>query len=341
MRFVTVHSTNRSRTAFTLIELLVVIAIIAILIGLLLPAVQKVREAAARMRCQNNLKQFGLALHSYSDTNNRFPQGGAVGGVNSGNAPIGDGNWGINRGTWLVFTLPYMEQNALYQQLANGVPGGIEVGNLAANPNYATLRTTARINYFKCPSDASNPKNETYSNYVMSNGPQCANGPCGYDPNQRYCDPAANGLGTNWGYTASNGHASTTDPRQVRGMGGRMGVLIDMPSIKDGLSNTIAIGEHKIDQRDHIYNGSWTDFNGGYAHASMIVPINTLSDGSDGTCITRLDNWNVSWGFKSYHTGGANFLFGDGSVRFLPDSIDMRVYCLLGCRNDSQPVTAP
>src|ERR1700730_18084160 len=98
------------KRGFTLIELLVVIAIIAILIGLLLPAVQKVREAAARIKCQNNMKQFGLAIHSYNDTNNALPPGGTLG-------PTGD--WGDDRGTWLVYTLPYMEQEGLFKQLGN------------------------------------------------------------------------------------------------------------------------------------------------------------------------------------------------------------------------------
>src|SRR5438477_5902301 len=103
----------KRRSAFTLIELLVVIAIIGVLVGLLLPAVQKVREAANRMKCQNNLKQLGLALHGYHDVNGSFPIGGRVMASNN------DPQWDADKGSWLVYILPYIEQDNAFKRIPN------------------------------------------------------------------------------------------------------------------------------------------------------------------------------------------------------------------------------
>ena len=113
------------RIGFTLIELLVVIAIIAILIALLLPAVQQAREAARRTQCKNNLKQIGLAMHNYHDVNGLFPWGGRVGYTTN------PGDWGSTQGTWIVYALPYLEQDGLYKMINPnyGVPNSVPNGD--------------------------------------------------------------------------------------------------------------------------------------------------------------------------------------------------------------------
>jgi hypothetical protein len=318
-----------------LIELLVVIAIIAILIGLLLPAVQKVREAAARMKCQNNLKQYGLACHNYHDTMGRLPPGGKMGWA-------GDTwSWADDRGSWLVYILPYIEQDPLYKEIiARG--GSLEDMNVR-NPVQTWVGwkggwgNVPKFGILRCPSDPWN-LDDAVCNYIGSLGPQCAIGPCGFDPYQRYCDPSNNGLGTyqQWGYGWSPDHGNTFTGSELRGCFNRLGVKVNFASIVDGLSNTILIGELRGGHHDHLWNGSWVHFNGGNSHAGTIVPMNYRSDQSNwcSPADRQNHNWNVSWGFKSAHTGGCNFCLGDGSVQFIRDTIDHRVYQLLGCRND-------
>jgi prepilin-type N-terminal cleavage/methylation domain-containing protein/prepilin-type processing-associated H-X9-DG protein len=314
-----------SKRGFTLIELLVVIAIIAILIGLLLPAVQKVREAAARMKCSNNLKQFGLACHSYHDTQGLFPPGGLMG--------QNDSNWGINKGSWLVYSLPYMEQDNLFKQM---VAVGLYDQNTDINTGNVPALAQTRIPYMRCPSDDYNP-NATVSNYCGSIGPQYVPGQCAGDVNDTYVDGQATGLGylATWNWP----HGNSTSPDQIRGMFNRIGAPIKMSMVTDGTSNTIMIGESLPGQHDHLAQNLWWHFNGGNAHVSTLVPINYDSHYQNCSVpLNSANNWNVSWGFKSRHTGGANFVFVDGSVHFLPQSIDIKVYQLLGCRNDGMPV---
>jgi prepilin-type processing-associated H-X9-DG protein len=306
----------------------VVIAIIAILIGLLLPAVQKVRAAAARSKCSNNLKQLALACIQYADTHGgHLPPGGYY-------------NWD-ERGSWLVYTLPYMEQTALYNQAQTAAKGPIETTTNSiglAQKVFTPNNVPINLPYGRCPADDYNPQNAA-CNYVGSLGPQCATGPCNFNPNQQYCNGA--NFPVNAGYQTSPDHGNSINTSDIRGLFNRLGATISFPaSIPDGTSNTIMIGESLPGSHDHLQQNNWWGYNDGASHCTTIIPINNLmpEQVNGSSCMTRADNWDISWGFRSRHDGGTNFAFADGSVQFISQSIDHRTYQLLGCRNDGQPV---
>jgi len=331
------HKGRRATSGFTLIELLVVIAIIAILIGLLLPAVQKVREAAARMSCQNNLKQFGIAQHSFNDVRGRLPPGGLCPSCQT------TGDWGDDRGTWILYSLPYIEQDALFRLVPNIESTYNGAGIMRNNSPYNTTSAAARPKIFRCPSDDYdlNSTGGAYCNYAGSLGPQCADGGCGTNTYQPICNQPGIGI------PASPDHGNSFSSGDIRGCYNRLGALVTIVGItsKDGTSNTIMIGEVLPKYNDHFFAGHWMHFNGGNAHATTIVPINnkiseTIRTGacSQDNGLWRDRNWNQSWGFRSNHSGGANFVFADGSVKLLQQSIDARTYALLGAREDGQPI---
>ncbi len=318
---------RRSR-GFTLIELLVVIAIIAILIALLLPAVQQAREAARRTQCKNNLKQYGLALHNYHDTYNRFPPAGQ--------------NWAQPNVGWQCRILPFTEQTGLYNAIDFNAPASI--GNAAYNSLIGGVAgqevRKKNVAYAKCPSDASSIDESqwaesSYGGNLGSNRTPSANGACNlfFTPGVNYQSPGGD-----------DDHGNTTQLARTNGIFGRL--LADSPGIKDitdGTSNTIMVGE--ILPACHDHRTGWWDYNGmGNAHASTSVPLNTMTTCATPyarqnppypTC-TNPNNWNLSWGFRSSHVGGAQFLMGDGSVRFISENIDYRTYQNLGSRNDGK-----
>jgi prepilin-type N-terminal cleavage/methylation domain-containing protein len=339
---------RRWRTrGFTLIELLVVMAIIAILIGLLLPAVQKVRAAAQRIQCGNNLHQFGIACHMYADVHDGVLPNAHMIFDDPNQEWNGNYWWAADKGSWLVYALPYIEQENLY----NSIPGiNLSPTQMGLDPLGGTnsinlsLCNSTKLKIGRCPADDYNV-DAIVSNYVGSLGPQCATGGCGYDPYQQYCHPDVSGLG-NWGYsdpTESYNHGNSFRPEDIKGMFNRLGCKITLASVTDGLSNTIMIGESLPKQHDHLAHNAWAGQNDGNMHCTTIIPINHRSDYHDPNgdrCVNpdrNYQNWNVSWGFKSNHSGGTNFVFGDGSVHFINQSIDHRTYQLLGCRNDGMP----
>jgi prepilin-type processing-associated H-X9-DG protein len=326
-----------------LIELLVVIAIIAILIGLLLPAVQKVREAAARMRCQNNLKQLGVAIHSYHDANGFFPTGGM-----SDSPPFGTGGgWGS---AWTVWILPYIEQANLFQRFVfAGQSGWGATNNSGAS-------TGARIPVYLCPSSpvgditAGPPPggSNIQSNHYVAIAGAVPNTTIGFTESR--INTSGTGAGCCTGGIASGGGIM---PPGIP--------LIRMTSITDGTSNSIMVSE----QNDFLFtaNGTRVAWGTGIQNGWMIGWPRTQTPPSAGnggdvrhfqmTTIRYAINQKRGWvdggdcggtgvcqnvgnniPLNSAHTGGVNALFGDGSVKFLRDGVSLLTLSRLATRDD-------
>ncbi|MEZ5944553.1 MAG: DUF1559 domain-containing protein [Planctomycetaceae bacterium] len=316
---------NKFLAGFTLIELLVVIAIIAVLIALLLPAVQQAREAARRSSCKNNLKQYGLALHNYHDNYNQFPNAGQ--------------NWATPNIGWQVRILPFTDQAPLYNSIDFGATGNGTVYD--QNINGKILRTI-QVPYATCPSDASgdvdaNWAQTSYGGSLGSQRTPSADANCNLfmTPNVHYPDPGGQA-----------DHGNTTDKRAIAGMFGRLlSQRIGIQDVTDGTTNTILVGEILPACNDH--RTGWWNYNGmGNAHASTSVPLNYMDtceapykpQSPQNPACTAINNWNLGWGFRSGHVGGAHFLLCDGSVRFVGQNIDYNTYQNIGTRNDGKVV---
>ncbi|MGF1582682.1 MAG: DUF1559 domain-containing protein [Gemmataceae bacterium] len=278
------------RSAFTLIELLVVIAIIAILIGLLLPAVQKVRAAANRLSCQNNMKQIGLAMHNYHDTYKRFP---------TANTPTS--------GSFFTQILPYLEQ-----------------GNIEKEYDYAAIPTSPPndaiisqiIPTYRCPSMLEPPTPDPSVSWMSYNA-------CIGNNHAWYAPSESNGM-------------------IVRIEANSKGIRLSQ--VKDGTSTTLAVGESNYGIPDYNYSSgpnkgqlrgglaAWAWGYPGYTMSSTLFPQNIHED----TTVFFIDRLQS---FRSDHTGGCNYLFGDGSVRFVGDRTPLDLFQALGSRNGREPVS--
>jgi len=283
------------RRGFTLIELLVVIAIIAILIGLLLPAVQKVREAAARMQCSNNLKQLGIALHSFHDANNGFPAAYWFGGPPT--QPFVH--------VWGTYILPYIEQDNVFRQYSL-------TAHFFMPPNNTVIQTPIRT--FVCPSTPiSTPTTDTAA--IPSLGlPAFTAARSDYAPTSGI-------LGSLWDLIV--GPPAGGDRHGII----RANMMQRITAITDGLSNTIMVSE--VAGRNAIFNqrtlvASTGNTGGGWGDAlngeNWIGGSSANGATSPGNCVINCTNI-TGRNLYSFHSGGVNAVLGDGSVRFITSSI--------------------
>jgi len=306
--------TRNRRSAFTLIELLVVIAIIAILIGLLLPAVQKVREAARRMKCSNNLKQLGLALHNYHDTEGQCPPAGRSYGWCQNPAAFGDASVVNHNG--LILLLPYLEQDNLYRALRldqttshvvvgtatdTAAPAGRLQGDAVASGNGSLLGRP--LNCFICPSEVypHNGQGESMACHIKIGS-------------------GLYGAKTNYDFSTSH-RIQCNEWQRFPGPDRRMfgeNSATRLTEVTDGTSNTVAMAETTL----ATMGGNATNW--GFRGSDQVG----LSLGTGG----GLNRWHVSpsgsveKGHRmgpltagSYHPGGANVVLADGSVRFVSE----------------------
>ena len=326
------------RRGFTLIELLVVIAIIAILIGLLLPAVQKVREAAARSQCSNNLKQLALACHNYHDVTGTLPRNGsenplhwqsshgAIGGQGTGCCGTNAPRW-----SWIGRVLPYIELDNEAKQ------ANVPVNRLNQNAN--TLAIIAlELKAVRCPSDTTSQRSRTNSadlggtlvGVTSYKGVSGDNWGADFYPTSTpfstpYRNPPSGPLDPQNGLERGNGIFWRADIRT-----GPMRLV----TITDGTSNTFMIGE---DVPEYIAWNAWAYPNG--AIGTCAIPPNTGITIAPLGATAGYGDWPRRYSFRSRHPGGVQFAMGDGSVRFVRESIALQTYRALATKDAGEVIT--
>ena len=312
-----------ARPAFTLVELLVVIAIIGVLVALLLPAIQSAREAARRAQCSNQLKQLGLALHNYHDIHGTFPPSGIHNRDGHG-ASATSSSWGPS---WLVMSLPFFEQEALYNQYDFSLPRARDGVNQTV--------VTVELPNLRCPSDGG--RKQPWSNSVgFARGNYAAN--CGA------------------GNAFSRSNFDLEHERGPFAMARHYGAAL--ADILDGTSHTILLGELIAGSRSGDVRGAWAYpagayFSGGTPHYSdprhLLLPNGIAVDNDRRDRPSRCDAPNEDFQLRctsggsrsaqtarSRHPGGVQVCMADGTVRFIHDAIELDTWRSLLAQADGQ-----